>query len=582
MKRRPFTVGALLLAFTLNACNEPKPVELLASIVITPATTTVGVGATTTLIAIGKDSSGTALSTQPPFTWTSSDSAIATVNNGVVTGVANGSSTITAQSGSVTGTATITVQTTPPTVLASIAVTPITNSVAVGASATLTATGKDSSGTVLTTQPAFTWVSSNPTKATVSNAGVVTGVAVGSSTITVNAGSISGTATVTIVAQSADNPWVVPPVGTFSNISLNTLLDVTPTGWARSDSGGPFSNWSGGVFAADYGTAGGIAIHGSGHLGEGQPIYAGVPVFDLATRLWTIRARPSAPLFEAGFSGTGYNEYFESTNPTTAGHTYAPHTYDGLVYQSTANGGGPDGSLIRNYCAACPVKGSRSVHRFDLNSEFNPPTRVLDQIKLVSTTNNYPATALDEARGGYWVLTGNGNGPLAFIRFSDWSQTNYPGVEFNDYGDHSITYCKDATGREFLIATGRSGPGGTDFSVRVSPIINGVPSPFSVVTPSGTRPKDGRGSVWSARLNSLVFYEADGSYNVHKLTPPQGSLTGSGWAWSVRTMSGIDGAVPSRNYVANGTWGRFLEIPARGVFIWSDGMQQPVQAWHVH
>ncbi|NJK43737.1 MAG: Ig-like domain-containing protein [Pleurocapsa sp. SU_196_0] len=97
-----------MLIFVLNACTEQKPLAgVLASITITPSSTAVAVGAATTLTAISKDSSGIVLATQPSLTWISSDTSIATVANGVVTGVTNGSSTITAKSGSITGVATI-------------------------------------------------------------------------------------------------------------------------------------------------------------------------------------------------------------------------------------------------------------------------------------------------------------------------------------------------------------------------------------------------------------------------------------------------------------------------------------------
>jgi hypothetical protein len=100
--------GVLLLMLGLSACNNPNPAPIvLASITITPFTASVAVGATTTLTATAKDSSGKPLATQPVMTWNSSDPAVATVANGVVTGVTTGSSSITAKSGAITGTVSV-------------------------------------------------------------------------------------------------------------------------------------------------------------------------------------------------------------------------------------------------------------------------------------------------------------------------------------------------------------------------------------------------------------------------------------------------------------------------------------------
>ncbi len=77
----------------------PVPVD---SIVITPSSATVNINESVTLTAEGV-SAGAAV------TWSSSDEKIASVKDGVVTGVAVGTATITASDGSKSGTAVITV-----------------------------------------------------------------------------------------------------------------------------------------------------------------------------------------------------------------------------------------------------------------------------------------------------------------------------------------------------------------------------------------------------------------------------------------------------------------------------------------
>ena len=95
--------------------------------------------------ATGTYSNGTKQNLTSSATWTSSAATIATVSSGgLATSLAQGSTTITATSGTITGSATLTV--TAP-VLASIVVTPSTASVAAGYTEQFTATGTYSNGT---------------------------------------------------------------------------------------------------------------------------------------------------------------------------------------------------------------------------------------------------------------------------------------------------------------------------------------------------------------------------------------------------------------------------------------------------
>ena len=83
--------------------------------------------------------------------------------------------------------------------LKSISVTPSASSVNIGQSVQLTATATPGS-----VSPTYVWTSSNPSVATVTQSGLVSGVGVGSATITAGASGVSGAATVTVVDPSAD------------------------------------------------------------------------------------------------------------------------------------------------------------------------------------------------------------------------------------------------------------------------------------------------------------------------------------------------------------------------------------------
>ena len=84
----------------------------------------------------------------------------------------------------------------PPTV-ASIAVAPSPGTLLVGSTAQLTATTKDSAGSVLTGR-AVTWASSNPAVATVSATGVITALSSGSVVVQATYSGVTGATTVDI------------------------------------------------------------------------------------------------------------------------------------------------------------------------------------------------------------------------------------------------------------------------------------------------------------------------------------------------------------------------------------------------
>ncbi len=220
---------ALAIAIGIAACSgsptsstttPPPPPPSVASVKVTPATSSVAVGATIQLSAAPLAADGTALSGQT-ITWSSANAAIATVSNsGVVTGVTTGGPvTISASAGGVSGAASITVT---PAGVASVAVTPISATVAVGAAVSLTATPLDTHGNALTGH-VVTWTTGNAAVATVSSAGVVTGVAAGGPvTISATSDGISGTASVAVVS-----------VATAAVAQMTATLDSTHAAFVR-------------------------------------------------------------------------------------------------------------------------------------------------------------------------------------------------------------------------------------------------------------------------------------------------------------------------------------------------------------
>src|SRR5207249_11443866 len=134
-------------------------------------------------------------------TWTSSAPAVATVStSGLLTGLSTGTATITASGEGQSGAAAATVAA--PLAVASVAVSPTAPSLAVGATAQLSATPQDSSGYPLSGRT-VSWASSAPAVATVSGSGLVTGMAAGTATITATSEGKNGTAAPTVTAPPA-------------------------------------------------------------------------------------------------------------------------------------------------------------------------------------------------------------------------------------------------------------------------------------------------------------------------------------------------------------------------------------------
>ncbi|HEX6964194.1 MAG TPA: Ig-like domain-containing protein [Gemmatimonadaceae bacterium] len=183
----------------------------VASVTIDPSGASVQVGGTVQLHATTLDANGNAL-TGRGISWSSSANATATVDqNGVVTGVAPGSATITATSEGKSATATVQVSTKP---VASVTVSPSSTQITVGQTVQLHATTLDAQGKTLTGR-SISWQSSNDGIATVSSSGLVTGVAQGTVTISATSEGKTGKAQVGVAPVPANAVIISPSSATI-------------------------------------------------------------------------------------------------------------------------------------------------------------------------------------------------------------------------------------------------------------------------------------------------------------------------------------------------------------------------------
>jgi acetyl esterase/lipase/uncharacterized protein YjdB len=193
------TGSAVITATTEGRSGTTQATVFLtpvATVTLTPDPASVVEGRTLAFIVTLKDADGNVL-TGRPVTWESSAPGVATVNSsGIATGVSVGTSTISAASEGKQDAVTLTVTAVP---AASVEASPGSAMIAAGGGTVqLTATVRDEQGNALAGRT-VTWSSSQPSLASVSSSGVVTGgTGVGSVTITAASGGASGTATIVV------------------------------------------------------------------------------------------------------------------------------------------------------------------------------------------------------------------------------------------------------------------------------------------------------------------------------------------------------------------------------------------------
>lgn len=212
--------------------TSPQIKVVVNPLAIEPIPATIQVGSSVQLSATGGTS---------PYTWASSNSAVASVDNGgLVTGVRPGSATISAtdavntvQSASITvvqpGTTTPSPSPTPtptPPGGGTVFITPAQVATSVSGFVSLSAGG----GTGI-----FTWNSANPAIAIVDTTGLVTGIAPGTTTVTAtDSAGVRGTATVDV--RQVNVTPATGSVGAGGTLQLSASGGAAPYSWRTGGS----------------------------------------------------------------------------------------------------------------------------------------------------------------------------------------------------------------------------------------------------------------------------------------------------------------------------------------------------------
>ncbi|MES2523660.1 MAG: DNA/RNA non-specific endonuclease [Gemmatimonadota bacterium] len=251
----PGVAGAAYAA----ACGTSQPAGPVATVTLSPATASIAIGATRALTASGADASGNPAPTT--FTWTRGSDAVATVStSGVVSGVAVGTTTISARSANgVTGTATVTVVPAAGAATVTVAIND-PRELPVGFTKPAFPTVRDADNTVLTAVP-LTWTTSDAAIATVDQLGYVTGVQPGTVTVRATAANgVTGANSITILPATASSS-----ARYRSHLEFGVPTDATPadeqliartefaSSWNRTRGGPNWTSWN--LNASQFGAA---------------------------------------------------------------------------------------------------------------------------------------------------------------------------------------------------------------------------------------------------------------------------------------------------------------------------------------
>jgi hypothetical protein len=204
-------IGCLLVVFMavslipmMTACGAKTTTPVLTSIGVTITHSTVPIltmHSTMQLDATGNYSSGLTPDLTNDVIWDSSNPSVAICKTGVVTGLADGTTDITATLNGITSQSlTITVIS-----LSSIVVAPaVPVALAVGATQQFMVTGINWDGSTADISSQVTWASDTPAAATISSTGLAAAMAIGTANITASmSGITSRPITINVVAAAS-------------------------------------------------------------------------------------------------------------------------------------------------------------------------------------------------------------------------------------------------------------------------------------------------------------------------------------------------------------------------------------------
>src|SRR5208282_2256886 len=391
---------------TVNAAN-------LSSLAIPQGNVTIAETTTEPFSAVGTFTDGSTRDLTTQATWTSSNTAVATVGStwGLARGLTPGTTTITATVGTVSASVTLTVTN---ATLVVISVTPTGGAIAPATNLTFTATGtfSDSSTQIITSDS--TWASDNVAVATVGSGSVVTAVAPGTANISATFNGVTGSAPLNVssvtLVSIAVNPAtaVLAPasrraytaIGTFSDGSTQNI--TTAVTWTSSNPNVASITSYGQVTGQSAGTATITAQLGS-VSGCGSLVVESSPLISVQiTPASATVAQQTAVQFNAiGTFADGNTENLTNSVSWTASPLSVATVSDTAGTSGLASGITPGTATITALFAGLVGTASLTVTNAELTSITITPSdgSIEDLTTQVSWTSSSVGVATIDARG---------------------------------------------------------------------------------------------------------------------------------------------------------------------------------------
>ena len=511
--REILVIGTLALL----ACEIPTRQSLsdiVSQIIVSPSTVVVSTNQTADLVAVPLTSSGDTADAAVVWTTTGGTVSDSTMDHGVHRGrykapTTPGQYKVKAHSNgsSATDSATVTVTTVP---VASVAVSPATAAILIGAAQQLTAVASDSAGNPLAGR-AITWSSDNPAVAAVGLTGLTTGVAAGIATIRATCEGQTASAIVTVNPVPVASVTVSPTSATMrvgSAVQLTAVardsaggpLAGRPVTWTTSDLAVATVNANGSVTSNAVGSAT-ITATSEGKSGTAAITVTAVPVASLTVN-------PASASVAVGATRQLSAVTKDSAGNTLTGRVITWSSSNTAV--ATVNSSG----LVTGVAA-----GSATITATS-EGKSGTATITVTNVPVASVTVN-PATASIQTGSTQQLsaVTKDSAGNTLTGRVVTWSSSNSSVASVNSSGLVTGVTAGSAT----ITATSEGKSGTATITVIVVPVASVTVSPASanigvggtrqlsaVTKDSGGNTLTGRVVTWSSSNTAVATVSATG------------------------------------------------------------------------
>ncbi len=411
-------------------------------------------------------------------------------------------------------------------------------------------------------------------------------------------------------------------VGARANVNLNSAADVdycagipAAQRWWNGYGGGPsfasmVGSYSGGLFAPEYGNAGGLIVHGGGHGGN---IGAFAYVFDLETLTWRQVGAPRN--LPPNSQWCGYpdaravtrNESMELRDPQWMDYDYngsfikfSDHEYLQNSYISPSEGGGPKGSLLLPQSTFSQDPGAPDP-RTGKSYRWAPHLMSLDDGTMTRATAaplgswvGYSGTCAfkDTTRGRVWYVRQSnvvlqyhtlGAVPLTLQTYTLKKANGQTSDSWIQVTNAVYVYVPEADAVvRFAAANANEAPPATANALQGFRVwkMNSAGMPIDLQRtglPTKAMPNGGLliGVAWCPMLSKFYLYEGFGATFMHTLTPSSLDFATCTWQWDTEEFTGPPPVFKLPPLLSDNqrraAQGKLSWVPALGCLAWHDG-----------